>query len=263
MKLSAVYKIAAGERRQAAVFNKINFILKKRRITIMKKKRLLIIVLAAIMVLSTTITAYAAVSWPGISSSKPIKVYTISTGNNTTAYSNSNLNSKIGTIYASDELYVLSIGKNSAGTWYCKLTYPTSKGRKTGYVALSVITKATAPGSQHKATAGVTTYRRASSSLKAGSISKGDTVYKLATSGSYVQVLYNIGSASNPSGWRMAWVTSSDFNKYMQSVGVNPQGCVDSVTSNSAGKITVRGWAFDKDDTSSKLSVHVYKRCYH
>ena len=224
----------------------------------MKKKNFLIIILAMVMVFTTTFSVQAAVSCPSISSSKPIKAYTISTGNNTTAYSNSNLNSKIGTIYASDELYIQSIGKNSAGKYYCKLTYPTSNGRKTAYTPLSIVTNATSPSGQYKATGSITTYRRASSSSKAGSIANGDTVYKLSTSGSYVQVLYNIGSASNPSGWRMAWITTSNFNKYVNEVGSNPEGFIDSVSSNNAGQITVRGWAFDKDNLSANLPIHVY-----
>ena len=84
---------------------------RQRRI-VMKKKSLLCIMLAIIMCLSSTLTAYAAVSWPSISSHKPIKVYTISTGNNTAAYSDSTFQHKIGTIYASDELYVQSIYQN-------------------------------------------------------------------------------------------------------------------------------------------------------
>lgn len=226
----------------------------------MKNIKKLMILLFVLMAFVATVQVSAAVSWPNFNSNKPIKTYTISTGNNTTAYSNANLNSKIGTIYASDELQIQSIGKNSAGTWYCKLTYPTSKGRKTGYVALSVVTKVTAPSAKYTAKAGITTYRRASSSATAGSIAKGDIVYKLTTSGSYVQVLYNTGSSSNPTGWKMAWITSSNFDKYINNTttGYNPQGCVDSVTSTSAGKITVRGWAFDRDNLSSKLAIHVY-----
>lgn len=226
----------------------------------MKKKNLLLVMLLTlVLIMSTGFSAQAAVSWPSFNSSKPIKVYTISTGNNTIAYSNSNLKSKVGTIYASDELYVSYIGKNSSGRWYCQLTYPTSKGRKQGFVPLSVITNATTLSEKNTARAGITTYRRASSSVKYGSISKGDTVYKLTTSGSYTQVLYNIGSAGNPSGWKMAWITTANYSNYVKTVAFNnPQGWLDSVTSTINGKITVTGWAFDRDSLSSKLSIHVY-----
>lgn len=36
-----------------------------------------------------------------------------------------------------------------------------------------------------------------------------------------------------------------------------PHGCVDSITAGT-GYIDVRGWAFDKDSTSTSLSIHVY-----
>ena len=37
-----------------------------------------------------------------------------------------------------------------------------------------------------------------------------------------------------------------------------PQGCLDIVSSDAAGKIRVCGWTFDKDVPSSSLQVHVY-----
>ena len=221
-----------------------------------EKKKLLSILLAAITVLTSVFTSFTvqAASWPSFNSSKPIKVYTISTGNNTTAYSNSDLKTKIGTIYASDELFVQSIGQNSAGKWYCKLTYPTSKGRKTAWIPLSVITSATSPGEKGTASVGITTYRRASSSNKAGSISKGDIVYKLAESGSYVQVLYNIGSTSNPSGWRMAWVKKTDFTK---SVKVS-QGSQNTNSSDIAGMTDVTAYFAGKTVTLQSVQNGKY-----
>ena len=38
----------------------------------------------------------------------------------------------------------------------------------------------------------------------------------------------------------------------------NPKYVLDSATSDSPGTITVRGWAFDPDDTSAKLKIKVY-----
>ncbi|MBE6755667.1 MAG: M23 family metallopeptidase [Ruminococcaceae bacterium] len=174
--------------------------------------KVLAIIICMVTVCSMFTISFSAASWPSISSGKPIKVYTISTGNNTTAYTSTSLSSKKGTIYASDEVHIYQIGKNSNGKYYAYCSYPISSGRKNAYIPLSVVTKATAPASPITAKTTATTYRRASTSLKAGSISKGDKVYKLAVSGSYTQVLYNIGSASNPSGWRMAWVTTSQYN---------------------------------------------------
>lgn len=224
----------------------------------MKKKSLFISVLTIMMFLSSSITVYAAVSWPSINNNKPIKAFTINTANNTSAYSDSTFKRKVGTIDASDELSIQSIYQNRNEQWGCEVTYLTARGRKTAHILLSAITSATEVSGRYIATASITSYRRALASLKAGSISKGDTVYKLTEQGSYVQVLYNIGSVSNPSRWRMAWVTMDDFNKYVQAVGVNPHGCLDSVVSNQSGKITIKGWAFDRDNLTCPIDIHVY-----
>lgn len=177
-----------------------------------KMKKVISLVLVVITVLSVFTITSSAISWPSFSRSVPIKVYTISTGNNTTAYSSSSLSSKKGTIYASDEIYIEKIGRNSNGTYYAYGSYPISSGRKYAYIPLSVITKASAPSEKITAKTSATTYRRASTSNTYGSIDKGDYVYKLATSGNYTQVLYNVGSKSNPSAWKMAWVKTSVYN---------------------------------------------------
>lgn len=190
----------------------------------MKKKiaKILSIVLVIITVFSSvSVLASAAVSWPSVSSSKPLRAYTISTGNNTKAYSSASLSSQKGTIYASDELYIYKISKNSSGKYIVYCSYPVSNGRKYAYIPLSVITTAKAPSASYTSKANLTTYRRASNSQTAGSISKGDKVYRLASSGSWTQVLYNIGSASNPSGWRMAWISNSNFNNYIKNSSSN------------------------------------------
>lgn len=184
----------------------------------MKKKiaKSISIILVILTVLgSMSIMASAAVSWPK-GNGKPIKVYTISTGNNTKAYSSASLSSKKGTIYASDELYVYKTGKNNNGTYFAYCSYPVSNGRKNAYIPLSAITTAKAPTAVYTAKANLTTYRRSSGSATAGSISSGDRVYRLASKGSRTQVLYNIGSVSNPSGWRMAWVSTNNFNNYIK-----------------------------------------------
>lgn len=185
----------------------------------MKKKltKILSIVLVIMTVFSSmAILASAAVSWPSVSNSKPIKAYTISTGNNTKAYSSASLSSQKGTIYASDELHIYKISKNSNGKYVVYCSYPVSNGRKYAYIPLSVITTAKAPTEVYTSRANLTTYRRASNAQTAGSISKGDKVYRLATSGSWTQVLYNLGSAGNPSGWRMAWITTKNYNNYIK-----------------------------------------------
>lgn len=220
------------------------------------KKSILFTLLTITMVFTFSITAHAE-SWPYFNSSKVIKTFPITTRNDTPAFSDSNLRSRIGTIYASDELFVQYIGRNRYGTWYCSLTYPTSRGRKYGCVPLSVITGATSPSEKSTSSAQITSYRQPSTSYKAGAVYRGDTVYKLSTSGNFTQVLYNIGSAGNPSGWRMAWITTSNYNSYVGKSN-NPQGWIDHLSSPSAGKLCAGGWTFDRDNLSSQLRVDIY-----
>lgn len=40
--------------------------------------------------------------------------------------------------------------------------------------------------------------------------------------------------------------------------GNNPQGCFDGVSSPSPGKLTVSGWAFDRDNLGASLGIHIY-----
>ena len=226
----------------------------------MKKKiennKKLILLLVTLLIFAFSISANAA-SWPSFGSSKPIRAYTISSRNNTTAYSDANLKKKRGTIYASDEIYIYSIGSNASSTMVAYCSYPVPGGRKYAFIPLQAVTNVRYPGELNTARSSVITYRRPGSSTRAGSISKNDKVYKLSVSGSYTQVLYNIGSASNPTGWRMAWITTSNYNNYIKQA-YNPQGYLDAVSSNATGKITVSGWAFDRDSLSSSLQIHVY-----
>ena len=111
----------------------------------MKKfsKKLTALFLSLLSVISIfLVPVSAAVSWPSIGKNRPIKAYTLSTGNNTTSYSTKNLTNKRGTVYASDELNIYAIGKNSKGTYYIYASYPISNGQKYAYLPLSVVTKA-------------------------------------------------------------------------------------------------------------------------
>ena len=49
-----------------------------------------------------------------------------------------------------------------------------------------------------------------------------------------------------------------DFAGTQPATDHNPVVMLDVATSNSAGTVTVKGWAFDPDDTSANLMVHVY-----
>jgi len=190
------------------------------------KKRLslygIVALLIGLFLVTSTTSLAEKVGWPALSSSKYIKVYTISTGNNTPAYDSKSTSKKIGTIYASDELYVYSI----SGSWVY-LSYPTSSGRKKAYVPLSTITSATATSfTATSARATITTYRRASTTNSFGSISKGDTVLFIATSGNYVQVLYPISG-----GYKLGWVTKANYDSYIAAVATTPTANTTTVNS--------------------------------
>lgn len=175
-----------------------------------KSKVALVMVLAMMITMFqgvfSTNKALAASVWPSVTNAKYMKCFTISTGNNTPVYSGSNLKTKIGTIFASDELYVYSINDS-----WVYLSYPTNKGRKYGYISTSVITKNNQGHSVGKATGKATTYRRAGS-ISYGYIEAGDYVMKVSVSGNYTQIIYSAGTL-----WKMGWLSTSNYNKYVSS----------------------------------------------
>lgn len=135
-----------------------------------------------------------------------MKTYPISTGNNTPVYSNTQFSYKKGTIYATDELYVTSIGSNWA---YC--TYPISGGRKEGYIRLSAISPNNIAHKVNTSTAQINVYRRSNLSQSYGYVAKGDSVTAVAQSGSATQVIYPIGGGLK----KMGWISTSSYNTYI------------------------------------------------
>lgn len=135
------------------------------------------------------------INWP---STKNIKTYVKSTGNNTIVYKTATSTEKYGTIYASDLITINGYSGNRL-----KVTYPISGGTKTGYIAVSDVTSGTVNQaiSKWKATSKITTYRRSGGGATLGYISKGDVCYTIATSGNWKQVIYPISD-----GWKMGWI---------------------------------------------------------
>ncbi|MBR1635320.1 MAG: M23 family metallopeptidase [Lachnospiraceae bacterium] len=160
-----------------------------------KKKVLSIIVVTALFIgllSSVRITADAALN---------AKCYTIKTGN-TTVYSDTGLSKKSGTIYDSDELTVVSIGDG-----FAKVKYPVTgtNKTKTGYIKSKAIVLKSTSGEPTVAKAKSETYKRPNGGGY-GSVAKGDAVYKLGTSGDYVQVMYPVSS-----GFKIAFVTKTGW----------------------------------------------------
>lgn len=180
-------------------------------------KRIINALLVVVTILSMLCFTADAASFPSINSNKMLKAYTISSGNNTTVYSDAKLTRKTGTVYASDLLYITQIGTNSKGALYISGTYPLDRGgRKTFYAPASIITTASQFNGSYTTSRGqLTAYRRPGSSQTAGTVWEGDRVYKMDVSGNYTQILFNLGSASNITGWRLGWISTSNYNKYI------------------------------------------------
>ena len=160
------------------------------------QKRFISFLLVFVLLISLSPSAFAATATR--------KGYTIS-NSNVTAYSDTALTKKLGTIYPTDELVILDVTSK-----YVKLTYPISGGTKTGYVPTSAVLMQTS-GTNKTATAKITTYRRNSTSSTYGYIAIGDNVLLLGTKGDYTQVKYPVGSNS----YKYAFIKTGDANKYL------------------------------------------------
>jgi|GEM_PF-4480300 len=176
-------------------------------------------------------TSTVSAAYPAVSNSNYIKAFTISLQNNTPSYGNKNTNDRIGTIYATDELYIYSIDDS----WiYC--SYPTANGRKYAYIPTSVVTSGKTSGHiDGTATAQITTYRRASTADAYGYVSPNDKVTKIAQNGNYVQLIYPVSG-----GWKMGWITLGNYNNYIKS---NSAPTTVTMPTNTSG---YKGYAINK-----------------
>ena len=190
--------------------------------------------LAMLMVLMPA-KAEAAVSLPSISSGTPLKAYGLKTGNNTRTYSDRNLSKGIGYIYASDLVTITSVQRNSNGVWVCYGYYPVSKGNKWAYWYLSDMSTQSAPSEKNTSRSSMTVYRRSSGSATVGSIAKGDTVYRMTEANGRTQVIYNLGSASRPTGWKMGWIPTTSYNNSIRPVN-------NSTQKTNSGNNSGSGW---------------------
>lgn len=226
-------------------------------IRVMKK---LIAVVVVLVLTVTTMegsagTVRAAV--PALSGKSYVRTYTLSAGTNTPVYADASLKRR-GTvsprkyynayISPSDEVYVYSMAKDVA-----YISYPTSSGRRYGYIRASAITSNNYSKDVRKSSGSFKTYIRPGSKAY-GSVAKGDNVYTVASEKGYKQIIYPVGTL-----WKMAWVTDTDYNRYiLGGGGTDPQGYLDAVVSNAPERLTVEGWMFDRDDLSAKLKTLIY-----
>ncbi len=197
----------------------------------MKTKRIVSALLAVMTVISIiscaafTSSAANTTAFSKITSSAYAKAYTLSSsGKLTTVYTSSTLKTRGTVTYgassssyidcANDELYIYKIAKNSSGTYYAYLSYPTSSKRAYAYVPLSKITPNSASSSSKKSTGKFYCAPRNGGTISSSYyVDKGDTVYLLTSTSSTAQIMYPISSGK----WRIAFCKLSDYNKYCSS----------------------------------------------
>lgn len=197
----------------------------------MKRSLCLLLVLATVCSLCVGSASAASLApYESLSSSRYAKVYTLAASGRQTVYTGPDLRTPGNNTgarnawidCAADELWLMDVG----GNW-ARVSYPTSSGRRTGYIPLSALTanthavKATSSG---RFNCSPRLGRAISSSYY---VAKNDTVWLIAVNGSQVQLVYPTSS-----GYRIAWANKSDYQKYCGSISNEP---VD-VTAQFAGK---------------------------
>ena len=159
------------------------------------------------------IPTFAASPWPSLSSSgycemvAPGKITVYRDSGLTTPGTYSPAKSYNAYVAQNDVVYILKVTEN-----YTQLSYPTSSGRRVGFVRTSTLLGVTYPYETLISKAKVTTYTGASTSTRSGSTAVGDVVYKLGTTKSgYALIMYT--AVSNARAMKAAFVTKSDYEK--------------------------------------------------
>jgi len=176
----------------------------------------------------------------------PMWAYMKNASGRLTTYTTYALNKATGYIEPGDYCKILAFYSNGA----VRVSYPTVRGSRIAYAPMSGFLASTNfAGNARTLGVRLTAYRRSTGSATIGTVFATDQVLVFGTANGRTQVGYPCQG-----GYKLGWVSGT----YSSNAGTNPQGFVDSVTSSSSGKITVRGWAFDRDSLGSNLQIHVY-----
>lgn len=182
------------------------------------KKKLLSILTLSLMLVSLFCISVSAASFPSLSASaycefkasKQINVYkdtalkTRGTSSPSKKYNAS--------ISKNDVCYIYKITSS-----YIQVNYPTSSGRKTGYIKRSDLIGVASPTEQVTSNGKATTYVSAGGTSY-GNTAKNDKVFACGTSGGYTAVIYTAKSGKR--AYKFGWVTTNDYNSIIK-VGGN------------------------------------------
>ncbi len=216
-------------------------------------KRIVAIFLAVVMMvcaiptIGLTASAASTTAFDILSSSKYARTYALSPNGRTIPYTSSNLSTRGTASYGanknsyidnnSDEIRILDVGRNNKGDYWALVSYPSGSKRVNAYIYLSTLTPNNGSHAKSVSSGKFSCAPRRDASLSGSYyVSKGDTVYLVASHGSRYQILYPSGSV-----WRLAWCNSSDYNKYCTSAPKNNSSSMVDVTRSFDGKkITLR-----------------------
>ncbi len=167
---------------------------------IMKIKKQIMLLLAAVLCIAWAVPLCASVSLPSISSGRPVLCYTLKSAGRVYACTAADLRTKTGGYIdcRTDECRILKISGNAV-----QVKYPVSGGTRTAWFARKEFTNYNiANGAAEKWTqkTWVTAYKRADGKEACGSVSAGDTCYKLSESGDYKQVIYPVSGGYKMGG---------------------------------------------------------------
>lgn len=201
----------------------------------MKRTLCLLLVFATMCTLFIgSVSAASTTAYDALSSSRYAKVYTLATSGRQTVYTKSDLKTPGNNTgacnawidCAADELRLMDVGVTN-GQYWAYVSYPVSSGRRTGYIPLSALTANTHAIKSVSSGKFYCCPRLGKSASSSYYVAGSDVVWLLAVNGSQVQLLYPTSS-----GYRIAWASKSDYEKYCGSLSNDP---VD-VTAQFAGQ---------------------------
>ena len=124
------------------------------------------------------------------------------------------------------------------------MTYPSGSTTRTAYTQTSqFIAGSLKPA--YSATANATAYRRSTGGETVGSVDAGDRCVKVAEANGRIQLMYPV---SGTNYYKMGWIDTPSLS---------PQGAFDEATG-GLYSVSVRGWAFDRDNLNQALTIQVY-----